>query len=92
MWALRRSGVRLLPAGQVRAGQDAALPSKARRLRPARRGAEPIETFLEVAAFEMVRHPTFAQFLTRRGAVPDKRIALLYNAHPVGSPVPPGAR
>jgi hypothetical protein len=41
------------------------------------RGAEPIETFLEAALFEMVRRPAFAQFLTRRSAVPDRRIALL---------------
>jgi hypothetical protein len=41
------------------------------------RGAEPIETFLEAALFEMVRHPTFARFLTRRSAVPEERTALL---------------
>ena len=41
------------------------------------RGAEPIEAFLEAAVFEMVRRPVFAQFLTRRSAVPDKRIELL---------------
>jgi site-specific DNA recombinase len=47
------------------------------------RGAEPIETFLEAAVFEMVRHPVFAQFLTRRSAVPDERIALLSQARAV---------
>jgi site-specific DNA recombinase len=41
------------------------------------RGAEPIETFLEAAVFEMVRRPAFTQFLTRRSAVPDERRALL---------------
>jgi site-specific DNA recombinase len=41
------------------------------------RGAEPIETFLEAALFEMVRHPAFARFLTRRSAVPEERRALL---------------
>lgn len=41
------------------------------------RAAEPIETFLEAAVFEMVRHPAFAQFLTRRSAVPEERGALL---------------
>jgi hypothetical protein len=41
------------------------------------RGAEPIETFLEAAVFEMVRRPVFAQFLTRRSTVPEERGALL---------------
>jgi hypothetical protein len=41
------------------------------------RAAEPIETFLETAVFEIVRHPAFTQFLTRRSAVPDERQALL---------------
>jgi hypothetical protein len=41
------------------------------------RSAEPIEIFLEAAVFEMVRHPMFAQFLTRRSAVPEERSALL---------------
>jgi site-specific DNA recombinase len=41
------------------------------------RSAEPIETFLEAALFEMVRHPAFTQFLTRRSAVPEERGALL---------------
>jgi site-specific DNA recombinase len=34
------------------------------------RGAEPIETFLEAAVFEIVRRPVFAESLTRRSAVP----------------------
>jgi len=37
--ALRHADVRLLPAGQVCPGQDAALPSQARRLRTTRPGA-----------------------------------------------------
>jgi site-specific DNA recombinase len=37
------------------------------------RGAEPIETFLEAAVFEMVRRPAFAEFLTRRGTAPEER-------------------
>jgi site-specific DNA recombinase len=41
------------------------------------RGAEPIETFLEAAVFEMVRRPAFAQFLARRSAAPHERAALL---------------
>jgi site-specific DNA recombinase len=41
------------------------------------RGAEPIETFLEAAVFEMVRHPAFTHFLTRRSAVPQERGVLL---------------
>jgi site-specific DNA recombinase len=41
------------------------------------RGAEPIETFLEAAVFEMVRRPTFLQYLTRRSAVSDERGQLL---------------
>jgi site-specific DNA recombinase len=41
------------------------------------RGAEPVETYLEAAVFEVVRRPAFAQFLTRRSAVPDERVALL---------------
>ena len=41
------------------------------------RAAEPIETFLEAAVFEMVQHPAFGQFLTRRSAVPEERGALL---------------
>jgi DNA invertase Pin-like site-specific DNA recombinase len=41
------------------------------------RGAEPIETFLEAAIFEMVRRPAFTQFLNRRSAVPDERGHLL---------------
>jgi hypothetical protein len=41
------------------------------------RSAEPIETFLEAAVFEIVRRPAFAQFLTRRSAAPDERGALL---------------
>jgi site-specific DNA recombinase len=41
------------------------------------RGAEPIETFLEAAAFEVVRRPAFARFLTRRSAVPQQRGVLL---------------
>jgi site-specific DNA recombinase len=41
------------------------------------RGAEPIETFLEAAVFEMVRRPAFTQFLNRRSAVPDERGGLL---------------
>jgi hypothetical protein len=41
------------------------------------RGTEPIETFLEAALFEMVRRPAFAQFLTRRSAIPDERGKLL---------------
>jgi hypothetical protein len=40
-------------------------------------GAEPIETFLEAAIFEMVRRPAFTQFLNRRSAVPDERGDLL---------------
>jgi DNA invertase Pin-like site-specific DNA recombinase len=41
------------------------------------RAAEPIETFLEAAIFEMVRRPAFGQFLTRRSAVPEERGTLL---------------
>jgi hypothetical protein len=41
------------------------------------RGAEPIETFLEAALFEIVWHPAYAQFLTRRSAVPEERSLLL---------------
>jgi DNA invertase Pin-like site-specific DNA recombinase len=41
------------------------------------RGAEPIETFLEAAMFEMVRRPAFAQFMTRRSTATDERGALL---------------
>ena len=41
------------------------------------RSAEPIETFLEAAVFEIVRHPAFAHYLTRRGALPDERSELL---------------
>jgi site-specific DNA recombinase len=41
------------------------------------RGAEPIETFLEAAIFEMVRRPAFAQFLSRRATGPDQRGPLL---------------
>jgi hypothetical protein len=41
------------------------------------RGAEPIETFLEAAVFEMVRRPAFTQFLTHRSAVPQQRGVLL---------------
>jgi site-specific DNA recombinase len=41
------------------------------------RAAEPIEAFLEAAVFEMVRHPAFTQFLTRRSAVPEERGAQL---------------
>lgn len=41
------------------------------------RAAEPIETFLEAAVFEMVRRPAFTQLLTRRSAVPEERAALL---------------
>jgi hypothetical protein len=41
------------------------------------RGAEPIETFLETAVFEMVRRPAFTQFLTQRSTVPEERAKLL---------------
>jgi DNA invertase Pin-like site-specific DNA recombinase len=41
------------------------------------RAAEPIETFLEAAVFEMVRRPAFTQFLTQRSTAPDERGALL---------------
>jgi hypothetical protein len=41
------------------------------------RGAEPIETFLEAAVFEMVRRPAFEQFLTRHTTAPDERGPLL---------------
>jgi site-specific DNA recombinase len=41
------------------------------------RAAEPIEVFLEAAVFEMVRHPEFAQLLTRRSTVPEERGVLL---------------
>jgi site-specific DNA recombinase len=41
------------------------------------RGAEPIETFLEAALFEMVRRPAFADFLTRRGSAPEGRAEVL---------------
>jgi hypothetical protein len=41
------------------------------------RAAEPIESFLEAAVFEMVRRPAFTQFLTRRSKVPDERGTLL---------------
>jgi hypothetical protein len=41
------------------------------------RGAEPVETFLEAALFEMVRRPAFAQFLTRRGSAPEERVGVL---------------
>jgi hypothetical protein len=41
------------------------------------RGAEPIETFLEAAVFEIVRHPAFAQFLDRRSTAPLERERLL---------------
>jgi site-specific DNA recombinase len=41
------------------------------------RGADPIETFLEAAIFEMVRSPLFAQFLTQRITQHDQRGALL---------------
>jgi site-specific DNA recombinase len=41
------------------------------------RGAEPIETFLEAAVFEMVRRPVFAKFLTRRGNAPEERAGVL---------------
>ena len=41
------------------------------------RGAEPIETFLEAAVFEMVRRPAFAQFLNRRDSTPEERAGVL---------------
>jgi site-specific DNA recombinase len=41
------------------------------------RAAEPVETFLEAAVFEMVRRPAFAQFLTQRSEVPQQRGGLL---------------
>jgi site-specific DNA recombinase len=41
------------------------------------RGAEPIETFLEAALFEMVRRPAFAEFLTRRDSAPEERAGVL---------------
>jgi site-specific DNA recombinase len=41
------------------------------------RGAEPIETFLEAALFEMVRQPAFTHFLTRRSLAPEERGAVL---------------
>jgi hypothetical protein len=41
------------------------------------RGAGPIETFLEAAVFEMVRHPAFTHFLTRRSVIPEERGILL---------------
>jgi hypothetical protein len=41
------------------------------------RGAEPIETFLEAAVFEIVRHSAFTQFLTRRSTIPAERTQLL---------------
>jgi hypothetical protein len=47
------------------------------------RGAEPIETFLEAAVFEIVRHPAFTQFLTRRNTVPAERGHLLEQARAV---------
>jgi hypothetical protein len=37
------------------------------------RSAEPIDTFLEAALFEMVRRPAFAEFLTRRSSAPEER-------------------
>jgi site-specific DNA recombinase len=41
------------------------------------RGAEPIETFLEAAVFEIVRAPAFARFLARRSLAPSERGELL---------------
>jgi site-specific DNA recombinase len=41
------------------------------------RGAEPIETFLEAAVFEMVRRPAFVEFLTQQSTLPDERGKLL---------------
>jgi site-specific DNA recombinase len=41
------------------------------------RGAEPVETFLEAAVFEMVHRPAFTQFLRRRSAAPEQRATLL---------------
>lgn len=47
------------------------------------RSAEPIETFLETAMFEMVRQPAFTHFLSRRSSVPEERGALLNQIRPV---------
>jgi site-specific DNA recombinase len=74
---LRHADVPLLPAGQDRPVKTLRCHSKLGGCGRLARGTEPIETFLEAALFEMVRRPAFAQFLTRRSAIPDERGKLL---------------
>ena len=75
--ALPQADVRLLPASQGWADKTLRCHRKLGGCGRLARGAEPIETFLEAAVFEIVRRPAFAQFLDRRSTAPLERERLL---------------